>query len=319
MDRASRLLLFLDVVEAGSFTRAADRRNVNRSVISRQIGHLEDELQVRLFNRSTRSLSLTGVGREIYKRSLRLRETLEETDEVAAAYHKAPQGILKLSCPTHFGRLYVEQAVRIFLERYPETRVELQFDDRIVDLIAGGFDLAVRMAPLSDSNLVARLLAHNRPIICASPAFIERYGMPETIEALARLPAAIYSRDGLVLDSVRYSNAQGGTEKIPLTPRLRSNDPVVIYRAMRHGLCFGVLSSFVLGSEIVAGELVPLLTHIPLVGYSDIHIVYPHRQYLAQKTTRFIDCLKEVVGSPPVWERNIPGFDTMYGYRDSTR
>ncbi|GAB2791672.1 LysR family transcriptional regulator [Halomonas shantousis] len=314
MDRASRLLLFLDVVEAGSFTRAADRRNINRSVVSRQIGHLEDDLQVRLFNRSTRSLSLTGVGQEIYKRSLLLRETLEETEEIASAYHKAPQGTLKVSCPTHFGRLYVEEAVRMFLERYPETHVEIQLDERTVDLIGGGYDLAVRLLPLEDSNLIARPLARNRPIICASPAFIERFGMPASLEELVRLPAAIYSRDGLVLDSVRYANPQGGTEKIPLNPRLRSNDPLAVYSTMRHGLCFGVLSSFVLSEEILTGELIPLLTDLPLVDYPDIHIVYPHREYLAQKTARFIDCLKEVVGEPPIWERHIPGFDSMYGH-----
>ncbi|MHB0776312.1 LysR family transcriptional regulator [Halomonas sp. WWR20] len=314
MDRASRLLLLLDIVEAGSFTKAADRRNVNRSVISRQIGHLEEDLQVRLFNRSTRSLSLTDVGREIYQRSLLLRATLEETEEVASAYHGTPKGTLKVSCPTHFGRLYVDKAVRIFLERYPETHVELQLEERTVDIIGGGYDLAIRLLPLEDSNLIARPLARNRPIMCASPAFIERFGMPKTIEELAQLPAAIYSRDGLVLDSVRYTNPQGGTERIPLYTRLRSNDPLAVYSTMRHGLCFGVLSSFVFNEEITKGDLLPLLPQLPLMDYPDIHIVYPHREYLPLKTARFVDCLKEVVGDPPVWERSIPGFASMYGH-----
>jgi len=314
VDKASRLLLFLDVVEAQSFSKAADHRQVNRSVVSKQISRLEEELQIRLFNRSTRSLALTDAGREIHQHALRLREVLEDTDDVAGAYQDGPRGILKITSPSHFGRTYVAQAVRLYMERYPDTQVEVRLEDHLTDLIGGGYDLAIRMSELEDSNLIARPLAAHRHLICASPAFIERHGMPQTPADLTGLPAAVYSRDGFILDRLRVCTESGVEEKVALDSRLKVNDADVLIGAIKSGACYGMVSAINIKDEILNGELVPLLTNVPMKPLPSIHLVYPHRQYLPQKTRRFSDCLQEVVGTPPVWEQRIPGFENMYGY-----
>ncbi|MGJ8513463.1 LysR family transcriptional regulator [Carnimonas bestiolae] len=315
MDKAARLLLFADVVDAGSFTAAADHRNVNRSVISKQIGQLEEELSVRLFNRSTRSVSLTGIGQSIYPHALRMREALEAVEEVAQVSQKEPRGTLKLSVPSNFGHHVLPQVLREYLQLYPKVRVDLRLEDNIVDLIGGGYDLAIRISQPRDSTLIARPLARNRTLLVAAPTFIERHGTPSTLTELLAMPAVIYSREGLTQDHIEYFNDHGVVEKATLTSRYRANDPELLLGAVLDGLCFALMPAFSVGEDIAAGRLVPLLPQLKLTARPAIHMVYPHRQFLAQKTRGFITCLQKVVGSDtPVWERKITGFENMYGF-----
>lgn len=315
MDKAARLLLFADVVDAGSFTAAADHRNVNRSVISKQIGKLEEELSVRLFNRSTRSVSLTGIGQSIYPHALKMREELEAVEEIAQVSQKEPRGTLKLSVPSNFGHHVLPQVLLEYLKLYPKVRVDLRLEDNIVDLIGGGYDFAIRISQPRDSSLIARPLARNRTLLVAAPEFIEHYGTPTTLAELLATPAVIYSREGLVQDHIEYLNDHGVIEKAPLTSRYRANDPELLLGAVLDGLCFALMPAFSVGDDIAAGRLVPLLPQLKLITRADIHMVYPHRQFLTQKTRGFITCLQNVVGSDlPAWERKIEGFDNMYGF-----
>ncbi|WP_052364902.1 LysR family transcriptional regulator [Halotalea alkalilenta] len=317
MDKASRLLLFADVVEAGSFSRAADHRNVNRSVISKQIGQLEEELQVRLFNRSTRSVSLTGLGNAIYPHALRMREAMESVEELAQLSQHEPLGTLKISVPSNFGRHFLPKVLRQYLRQYPQMHIDLRLEDQIIDLIGGGYDLAIRISQLRDSSLIARPLARNRPVLVAAPAFIERYGMPSTLDELITRPAVIYARDGMILDRVNYITASGVVEKASLKSRYMANDPEMLLGAILDGLCFGVVPSYSASEAIRQERLVPLLPTLKLLPWADLHVVYPHRQFLAQKTRGFIDCLQSMIGGhPPLWERDIPGFADMYGFVD---
>ncbi|WP_438767679.1 LysR family transcriptional regulator [Kushneria sp. TE3] len=318
MDLSSRLLLLAEVVDAGSFTRAADLRHVDRSVISRQIRHLEKELEVRLFNRSTRVVHLTDAGREIYQRALRLRTALEDARHVAEAYQSEPRGVLRINAPTDFGRRYVAPAAGLFMRRFKDIRVELQLDNAYVDVIAGGYDLVIRISEPQDSSLIARPLARNHQVICASPEFIQRHGMPESVEALLLLPATTYSRDDLSVDYLHYYNEDNRIVRGALNPRFRTNDPEVMIRAMLVGLCYGVMSAFMLEDAFREGRLFPILPELQLAPSPDIHMVYPHREFMTLKTRRFIECLQEIVGDPPVWERNMPKIGMLQGYNPLT-
>lgn len=317
MDKAARLLLFADVVDAGSFTRAADHRNVNRSVVSKQISQLEAELKVRLFNRSTRSVSLTGIGQSIYPHALKMRESLEVVEEIAQVSQNEPSGTLKISAPSNFGHHVMPQVLSAYLRRYPKVRVDLRLEDEVVDLIGGGYDLAIRIAPPRDSSLISRPLARNRTLIVAAPTFIENFGEPRNVEELVTNQAVIYSRDGMLRDKISYLTDEGTIEKIPLTSRYMANDPELLLGAVLDGLCFALMPAFSVGEAIAEGRLIPLLPNLRLAQRPDIHMVYPHRQFLAKKTRGFIECLQSLVGgNPPLWERDITDFDNMYGYTD---
>lgn len=315
MDKASRLLLFAEVVEAGSFTRAADHRNVNRSVISKQISQLEEELNVRLFNRSTRSVSLTEIGQTLYTHALKMRESLETVEEVAQVSQREPRGTLKISTPTNFGHHILPQIVNEYLRKFPKVRVDLRLEDHLVDLIGGGYDLAIRITQPRDSSLIARPVARNRTLLVAAPRFIERYGVPNDINELVTKPSVMYVREGLQQDSIDYIGSDGILHKAELNSRLRANDPEILLASVLEGLCFALMPAFSVGEALRNGYLVPLLPDLHLVHRPDIHIVYPHRQFLAQKTRGFIECVRRVIdNNPPIWERDIVGFENMYGY-----
>ena len=175
MDTTSRLLMLLEVVEQGSFAKAAEIRNIDRSVISKQISRLEDELGVRLLNRTTRSFSLTAAGAEMIKKADELRSLLGDTLRMAENYHLEPRGVLKITSSTLIGRRYLQPVINDFQKRFPQVEVELRLDDRLVDIVSEGFDLAFRVGEPKDSSLIARKIARNRLLLLASPAFIETY------------------------------------------------------------------------------------------------------------------------------------------------
>ena len=175
MDTTSRLLMLLEVVEQGSFAKAAEIRNIDRSVISKQISRLEDELGVRLLNRTTRSFSLTAAGAEMIKKADELRSLLGDTLRMAENYHLEPRGVLKITSSTLIGRRYLQPVINDFQKRFPQVEVELRLDDRLVDIVSEGFDLAFRVGEPKDSSLIARKIARNRLLLLASPAFIEPF------------------------------------------------------------------------------------------------------------------------------------------------
>ena len=315
MELSSRLLLLLEVIESGSFTKAADLRNVDRSVISKQIGKLEDELDVRLLNRTTRSLSLTTAGAEMVKQAISLREMLSETSRIAQNYHSEPRGTLRISSSTFFGRQYVQKAVEVFQRRYHEIHVELRLEDRVVDMVSEGFDIGFRIGEPKESSLVARKIARNRLLIVASPDFLKRHKEPLTIEALEQLPAAVYCAPGVLLDKIKYFVVDGEAAHIQLDIAYKVNDVEMMVMAALSGNMLAVVTAQTIEDEVLEGKLVPIMTDVNLADFGTFYAVYPHREP-AIKTSLFIETLREIIGADiPVWESRIPGFDNMYGYQ----
>ena len=312
MDTTSRLLMLLEVVEQGSFAKAAELRNIDRSVISKQISRLEDELGVRLLNRTTRSFSLTAAGAEMIKKAGELRELLGETVRMAENYHLEPRGVLKITSSTLIGRRYLQPVLNDFQKRFPQVEVELRLDDRLVDIVSEGFDLAFRIGEPKDSSLIARKIARNRLLIVAAPEFISTYGMPSSMEELADLPAASYASNSMRVETVDYYNSSGEPCEQKIKSVYRANDAEALLMKAISGTAYFVAPAFIIADEITEGKLIPILTDVKLMDYSAMYAVYPHRD-LPVRTRLFFDAVREYLGKDkPIWEHGIPNFEQMY-------
>lgn len=312
MDTTSRLLMLLEVVEQGSFAKTAEMRNIDRSVISKQISRLEDELGVRLLNRTTRSFSLTAAGAEMIKKASELRILLGETVRMAENYHQEPRGVLKITSSTLIGRRYLQPVINDFQKRFPQVEVELRLDDRLVDIVSEGFDLAFRIGEPKDSSLIARKIARNRLLLLAAPEFIETYGLPHTLNDLAQLPAASYASNSLRVEGINYYNEAGELCEQKIKSVYRANDAEVLLMKAMSGTAYFLAPAFIIDKEITDGKLIPLLTNTKLMEYSAMYAVYPHRD-LPVRTRLFFDAVREFIGKDtPIWESNIPQFNSMY-------
>lgn len=312
MDTTSRLLMLLDVVELGSFASAAQNKNIDRSVISKQISRLEDDLGVRLLNRTTRSFSLTAAGAEMVKKARELRDLLGQTVRLAENYHQEPRGVLKITSSSIIAKRYLQPVINDFQKRFPQVEVELRLEDRVMDIVAEGFDLAFRVGEPKDSTLIARKIARNRLLILASPEFISTYGMPKNIEELALMPAATYTSNALRVNSINYIDKHGNSSEKTIKSVFRANDGEVLLLKALSGTAFVVMPAFILAHEVIDGKLVPLLPNLQLSNFSAMYAIYPHRD-LPVRTRLFFDAVREHIGKDtPIWENNIPNFDLLY-------
>jgi len=312
MDTTSRLLLLLDVVERGSFAKAAMSRHIDRSVISKQISRLEEDLGVRLLNRTTRSFSLTAAGAEMVKKAEQLRELLGDTIRLAENYHQEPRGVLKIATSINIGRRYLQPVINDFQKRFPQVEVELHLDDQVIDIVAEGFDLAFRIGDPKDSSLIARKIARNRSLLLATPQFIETYGMPATVEELATLPAASYSSQSLRFNSIRYYNEHNEECEQKTMSTFRANNGEVLLMKALSGTAYVLAPAFMIDNEVEDGLLIPLLPTLKLKDLNSMYAIYPHRD-LPVRTRLFFDAVKEYLGKDkPIWENSIPDFDELY-------
>lgn len=313
MDFSSRLLLLLDVVELGSFVKVSEQKNVDRSVISKQISRLEQELGVRLLNRTTRSLSLTAAGNEMINQAKALRELLNDTHRLAQNYHAEPRGILRITSSTMFGRQYVQEAISVFQQRYPDVEFELRLEDRMVDMVQEGFDIGFRIGRPKDSSLITRKIARSRLLIVASPQFLEKYGSVDSLQKLETLPATIYAAPGLLFNKFGYQDEAGIQQHFHLNAAYKVNDVEMLARSAVGGNTLAVVTAQMVQDEIKQGKLVPIMTNLNIDDFGTFYAVYPHRD-APIKTKLFIETLKSIIGEDvPIWEKNIPNFDSMYG------
>lgn len=314
MDKASRLDLFLEVVQQGSFARAADARHMDRSALSKQIKLLENELGVRLLNRSTRALSATNAGIEIAKKAEMIREALIKTQRVAESFHESPKGLLRITSPTVFGRMYIQNAVNIFMNKYPDIHVKLVLEDRRSDIIGERFDLAFRIGPSRDSNLIARKLAGTKAAILASTEFIDLYGEPQTPEELIKLPSVIYSNGNFSSNKLTISDKPGSDVFVThyLQGRYEVNEVSSLMEAMKAGIGYSLRGLFTLDKNIKETGLVPLLTNYKLSTDDwGIYAIYPHRNQ-TPIVKYFLQTVQDLIGTPPIWESYIDNYDTLY-------
>jgi DNA-binding transcriptional LysR family regulator len=304
MENLSDIAIFVRVVEAASFTQAADALGISQSVVSRSVTALETRLGVRLLNRTTRKLSLTEAGSDLYRRASQALAELEEAELEVTRYQAEPRGLLRVSAPTSFSLMHLAPLVQPFLARNPGVRLNLQLDDRQVDIVDEGYDLAIRVSRLADSQLVAQRLAPARQVVCGSPAYFAKHGVPERPEDLVHHDCIVYTY-GQSPGKWRFQSREGGEEVVvPVQGTLQTNNGIVERDAALEGLALCMLPTFYVGDELRSGALRAVLCDFPAVELG-IYAVYPQRRNLSPKVRAYVDYLREQFGDEPYWDREL--------------
>lgn len=300
MDRFENMQSFIRVVETGSISGAADRLGVAKSAVSRRLKELEAHLGVELFHRTTRRMNLTDSGRAFYHQAVRILDDLMEAELATSQAHGELQGSLKIALPLSFGLLHLGPAISAFLQAHPQIEFDLDFNDREVDLIQEGFDLAIRIASLADSSFIARRLAPIQTVMCASPAYLKRRGAPASPTELIDHQCLVYS---LIRDFETWNlyDSKNTLLAAKLRPYLKSSNGEFLRDAAIDGLGIVLIPSFLVYKEIERGDLIPLLTEYKqrqLAAYA----VYPQTRHPSQRVRAFVDFLIQRFEGTPYWD-----------------
>lgn len=301
MDRFENMETFVRVVEAGSISGAADRAGIAKSAVSRRLKELEEHLGVQLFRRTTRQMNLTDTGRAYYHQCVRILQDVLEAELATSQAHGTLKGSLKVALPSTFGLMHMGPAISEFLSEHPQVEFELDFNDRSVDLLQEGFDLAIRIAKLPDSSLIARRLAPVNHVLCASPAYLDKHGVPQALEDLANHQCLVYS---LIRDSEHwiFNSLHGEAEKIKIRPYLKASSGEFLRCAAVDGLGIIQLPSFIVFEEIKRGALIPLLTE-HMRSDVNTYAIYPQTRHLSQRVRVFVDFLVKRFEGVPYWDQ----------------
>ncbi|APV49912.1 hypothetical protein BWI17_09580 [Betaproteobacteria bacterium GR16-43] len=301
MDRLTDIAVFVRVVERGSFTRAAEELELSRAVVSKYLTRLEERLGARLLNRTTRRLALTEAGAALFEASRGALERIDEAEDAVARFQKEPRGRLKVSAPMGFGILYLGAAVADFLEANPAVTMDMHLDDRFVNLVSEGLDLAIRIGQLTDSSLVARKLTVTQPIVVASPGYLEANGEPETPEDLAAHNCLLYSY--LSTANVwRFTGTDKREIPVAVTGNARVNNGNLECEMAAAGLGLAMVPTFYAAPYLRTGRLKRVLSGYPMAELG-IYAVYPQRSHVPPKVRAFVDFLATRFGRRPEWER----------------
>lgn len=287
-DRLRGVSVFVEVVEAGSFARAAERLHLSRSAVGKSVARLEERLGTRLFHRSTRSQSLTEDGQVFYEHCVRALAELETAESALDDGRRAPSGRLRISAPVLFGRRCVAPILLEIVRRHPRLELEMSFTDRRVDLVQEGFDLAIRTGELHDSaGLVARCLGAQTMILCGSPGYLAAHGTPEGLADLAGHRAVVYGRAGWV-SRWNFHDARGRVHDLALESRLRLDDLEAIADAALAGDGLAWLPGWLVAGHLRSGALVRVLEHETSRSF-DVYAVWPQARHLPMRVRLVID------------------------------
>ncbi len=289
MDTLTRMRAFIDVVDAEGFSAAARKIGRSKALLSKYVRELEDDLGALLLNRTTRQFSLTETGHTYYQRAV---EIIREVDSLAETVRDSSgdvRGRIKLSAPRTFGDAAIGQSLIDFAVAHPDIVLDIQLDDRFVDLVEEGFDLAIRISRLENSSLIARRLAPFSVVVVGSPELIARRGKPTRPQDLAHLPC-IVDTNGRWMANWPFLGDDGEQVSVSVSGPIEVNSPMAARAAAVAGLGFSILPDFIAAPDIASGRLVPLLTERMLKG-GGIFAVYPHRRYLPAKVRVFVDFL----------------------------
>jgi DNA-binding transcriptional LysR family regulator len=302
MDKFEDIQAFIAVVEAGSFTAAAERLGSAKSAVSRRISALEQRLGVQLLHRTTRALSLTETGRSFFAHGTRILADLEEAEAAVQQEHGELRGNLRFALPLSFGVRHMCRPIATFSKLHPKVRFELDLNDRRVDLIEDNFDVALRIGRLTDSSLIARRLFDVRAVVCASPHYLSVHGTPQTPDDLQDHDCLVYSN---LSDPDRwsYEDSEGNEGVARLNPLLRASSGDFLANAAAHGMGLVIQPTFIASQAIRSGRLVPVLTDYKF-PISPAYAVYPPTRHLSYRVRALIDFLAERFAGTPQWDRD---------------
>lgn len=287
---ASRFEIVHKVLQHGSFTKAAEALDISPAAVSQQVKKLEDELKLLLFHRTTRSVTPTEIGARLGAALDQSRTLLDGVLQDFADAQDVPSGRLRLNVPMSFGEMFLRRPIAAYAKQYPNVVVDVDFDDRRVNLIEDGYDLVVRIGALQDSGLVVRKVGDCPILLCASPEFLARHGTPHKPHDISALPSVIYAN---APDGAAWScrSTAGRITHVPLKPAFYANSAGMMLDACLAGIGLALLPAFSCTAELAAGRLVQVLPDHATDPERGIYAVYPDRRYLPMKTRAFIDLL----------------------------
>lgn len=300
MDRLTALGVFVAAVEEGSLAAAARRFGLSAAMAGKYVSAVESELNARLLHRTTRRLSLTDIGARYYERCKQILHAWDEANREASDAQGTTRGVLRIAAPVTFGAMHLGKVLARYLEAHAHVNVEVSLSDRYVDLLEAGVDVAIRIGRLPDSGLVARRLAPCRMVICASPAYLERYGTPRTPHDLRQAPRLTFS-EAVSVGDWTLVDAKGRVHVIDGPCRMAANNTQMLLDAALAGAGIVYGPTFVFGEQIAQGHLVALL---PEYSTSELVIqaVYPSARHMPLKVRSLIDHLVAAFGDEPPWD-----------------
>jgi DNA-binding transcriptional LysR family regulator len=301
MESFNAIPIFIAVADNAGFSSAGRQLGISKSAVSKRITQLEDQLAARLFHRTTRKLSLTEAGERFYEYAAQANRSAQQAEDAVHELKGEPRGVLKIQLPMTLGQMHITPLIPLFLQRYPHLEIDLVMDDRHINLVEQGYDLAVRAGDMPDSNLIARPLAPLHSVVCASPEFLQAFEQ-QNEQALDRPPLLTkancitytYSSNANIwqFDSSQINKP---SHKIKVSGNYRVNNSAALKQALIAGIGIGRLPTYIVGDAIKRGELVALFQDYKMPNKS-LYAVYPERQYLPTKVRAFLDFLIENLG-----------------------
>lgn len=277
---------FVAVAETESFTAASKRLGISTAQVSRQVSALENRLNTKLFYRNTRKVSLTEEGNVYYQHCRQVLDGLEDAERAISNLRGKPQGLIKLTAPVTYGEKYIMPLVNDFMLQYPEVEVTIDFTNRQVDLVEGSFDLAIRLGRLTSSSMMAKRLTSRTMYVCASPAYLQKFGIPHSLSELRQHNCLIGNYD-------HWRFQESGKEKsIRVSGTLNCNSGYGLRDAVIKGIGLAQLPDYYIDKDLESGDIVPILTNYqePDEG---IWALYPHNRHLSPKVRMLVDYLAE--------------------------
>lgn len=292
MNQVSELAFFIQLIRSGSLAATARELNLTPPAVSKRLAHLEQRLGVRLLNRTTRSISLTSEGELYLLNAQRILGEIEEMERQVSSSRAAPKGLLRVNAPLGFGRAYVGPAVSSFVKRYPDVEVQLQLTDRPINLPNDAIDVAIRFGELPDSRLIARKIAANRRLLCASPAYLQAFGRPETPKDLMRHNCIVLRQNDAAFGVWRLSQGKQ-SESVKVRGSLSTNEGEVALNWALEGHGILMRAEWDLAKYLRSGRLEEVLAEYETPP-ADIYAVYLERLNLSAKVSFFVDHLRDV-------------------------
>jgi len=302
MGQLEDMQVFIRVVDAGGISRAAEQMGLAKSAVSRRLSELEARLGVRLLNRTTRTSNLTEAGRGFYERSIKIIDDIGELNALTQGSNTTLEGTINLAVPLSFGLSHLAPAVDDFIKQHPELTINIDFSDRQLNLIEEGLDLAVRIADLKDSSLMARKISPIRTMICASPDYLKVHGTPETLDDLKHHQMLHYNLSNS--SSWKLTDKQGEQHFINVAAKIIANNGDFLKDMAIAGHGIIMIPTFISWKAIAMGELIPILSDYT-ASRLNAYAVYPQTRYLSQRTRMLIDFLVERFGENPYWDQSI--------------
>ncbi len=300
MTAITDLDIFARVARTGNMSAAGREMGLSPAVVSKRISLLEDEVGARLFQRTTRQLTLTETGEGYYKRVVDILNLVEEAHDFVSRRNTKARGLLKITAPTTFSRLHIAPYLHDFLSKYPEIELDVHLTDDFVDIISRGFDVAIRIGELQDSSLVQKKLANDTRVIVATPKYIEKFGVPSKLEDLD-------FHNCLSAGAQEFWRLQGidGEHQIRVKGNIRSNSAEFVREALLAGLGLGLRSIWDIGPELQKGHLKVVLPQYRGADSVSIYAVYPCRDFMPTKVNALIDYLTELYSSENYWDKGL--------------